>query len=296
MDPTRFDQMTRLLSGAGGRRALLRALLGAVLSTTTVEATARKRGQGRDRAQAKTRDRDEDRDKDNTRGQDRLQAQGRGKGGKHKKKRGGRQNDGGQPAPVPTGCCGTASCADPTPGSTRSGCAYAGRSFVGQDHHGATLRGIDGHNAVFTATDHHGSIFADACLQGASFRRANLRGSTWGGACVFNADFTGADLGGDAAGFADARFCRTTMPDGSINNRDCDTADPCCDPGLGAGDPCRSTPDCGQKTCRVSACQNDTCVFTVVADGPSPNDLCDGHCCEVMVIFRSTESGFTWTL
>jgi hypothetical protein len=277
MDPSRFDHFARVLSSAGARRAVLRALLGAVLGGAATETHAKKRGKG----QAKSKDRD--RANDQGRGshsEQRLHAEGRGKRRKktRKKRRGG--SDGGQTEPPPPECCGTESCPDPEPGSTSAGCDFAGRAFVGQDHNGSIFRGIDGRNAVFIATDNHGSIFAEACLQGASFRRAKLGGSTWGDACLFDADFTGADLGGDSAVFQGALFCRTTMPDGSVNDRDCGTADLCCDPELGAGAPCRSAPDCGNQVCRTTACVNDQCVFTPVADGQSPNDLCDGHCCE----------------
>jgi hypothetical protein len=283
MDPTRFDHLTRLLGRAGERRAMLRAFVGAVLGGSVAEAAARKRDKGKDN------DRDQDRDKDRARDRQRgreLQAEGRGsKRRKRKKKRRGRKAGGGQPPPpAPAGCCGATSCADPEPGGTHERCAYAGRDFVGADHRGAILRGIDGREARFTATDNRGSVFAYACLHGARFRRAKLEGSTWSGACLFGTDFTGADLGGDSAVFAGALFCNTTMPDGSVNDRDCDRATACCRAELGGGDPCQSAADCADEACRTKACTNGQCVYSVVADGPDPSGECGAdssrHCCE----------------
>jgi hypothetical protein len=282
MDPSRFDDLTRVLSRASGRRPLLGALFGALLGSSAAEATRKRR---------KARGNDDDRDPDKGRAEDRereqrLQSERRGKGGKrrkHKKKRGGGDGSG-QTPPPPQTCCGTKSCRDPEPGSTRAGCDFAGRSFAGEDHNGSTFRGIDGRNASFTATDNHGSVFAEACLQEARFRRAKLDGSTWGGACLFGADFTGADLGDDLTLFDNALFCNTTMPDGSVNDRDCDRKTTCCRAELGGEPECQSASDCDDEACRTKDCQNGQCVYAVVADGSSLNGECgtdtSGHCCE----------------
>ena len=62
MDPTRFDHLTRLLAGASGRRALLRALLGAAFGGAT-QASAKPReprhGPGQGQGQGATTDRDQ---------------------------------------------------------------------------------------------------------------------------------------------------------------------------------------------------------------------------------------------
>ena len=47
MDPLRFDHLTRVLSEARGRRAVLGALLGTVLGNSAVAAAARKRDKGK---------------------------------------------------------------------------------------------------------------------------------------------------------------------------------------------------------------------------------------------------------
>jgi hypothetical protein len=258
MDPTRFDRLVRALGRSTSRRTTLTGLLTALLAVELPdgEATARRRRHRRDHDQRH----------------------------KRRKKKRGQRDDGGQPSePAPTGCCGTEACPQPEPGGARAGCAYAGRSFAGQDLHGSLFRGIDGREANFNQSDNHGSVFADACLQGASFRRANLVGTTWSGACLFDADFTGADLGSDAAGFADALFCGTFMPDGSVNDRDCERATSCCQRSVEPGPSCQSAADCADQPCQAKACQNGQCVYDEVFTGPSPNDLCtfccDGDCC-----------------
>jgi hypothetical protein len=279
MDPIRFDHLTRLLAAVRGRRSLLGTLLGAALGGVAAQTEGKKRRTDRGNGQGK--------DKDRRRGQQ-LQAERRDKNRKRrKKKRGRKDNDGGQsPPPAPDGCCGAESCANPEPGSTRAGCAYAGRSFVGKDHHGSTFRGIDGRGAIFSDTDNHGSIFAEACLQGARFRRAKLEGCTWGGACLFGADFTGADLGGDETLFADALFCNTVMPDGRVNDRDCGSETPCCRRSAEPGpDACPG--DCPPMLCATPFCNNGQCAWLIIENGRSPNALCPfndfgdpGQCCQ----------------
>jgi hypothetical protein len=286
MDRDRFDALARLLAVSGSRRATLGALLGALLGPAAAGAARKRRkDRGNDKAKAKNRDQNPS-GAENREREQRLQAEGR-KGGKRrktKKKRGGRGNDGGgqPPPPPPDGCCGTKQCDDPKPGSTRSECDHAGRSFVGQDHNGSTFRGIDGREANFNQTDNHGSVFAEACLQGASFRRANLAGSTWGGACLFGADFTAADLGNESAVFAGALFCGTTMPDGSVNDRDCGRETACCR--AQPAPACQIPADCPGQGCRSAFCTNGQCTYTIVVNNDDPSLACgpntSGWCCE----------------
>jgi len=64
-----------------------------------------------------------------------------------------------------------------------------------------------------------------ADLRGAQFDGANLTGAYLSNADLFDADLRWADLSGaDPANIRNldsAKFCKTTMPDRSINNRDC---------------------------------------------------------------------------
>ncbi len=270
MDSSRFDDLARLLGAAAGRRPVLRALLGAALGAAvsdTTETAARTRKRGKDRG--RDRDADQGRGQDRDKGQNRLQAEGRGKKRRKKKKK--RGGSGGGQTPPPSDCCGTEQCGPPEPGSTRSECDYAARFFAGHDFNGSIFRGIDGRGTDFTAADLHGSVFAEACLQGASFRSARLGGSTWGDACLFDADFTGAEFGGDLTLFDDARFCGTTMPDGSTNDRDCGRETACCRAELGGNPACQRDADCppndglrcvgGQCVCDGQSCP-DGCCFS----------------------------------
>jgi len=62
----------------------------------------------------------------------------------------------------------------------------------------------------------------DASLQGVNLTRANLSG-----ACLVNANFSGATFTTNT-NLANAIFCNTTMPDGSINNSGCNIGSECC--------------------------------------------------------------------
>jgi hypothetical protein len=50
--------------------------------------------------------------------------------------------------------------------------------------------------------------------------------------------------------------------------------------GGGPGDPCADPGDCADELCQTKACVDFLCVYTDVSDGPSPNRLCDTHCCQ----------------
>jgi hypothetical protein len=64
--------------------------------------------------------------------------------------------------------------------------------------------------------------FTDAQMAGANFQGANL-----GNACLVGSNLLGAAI--DAAtNVQDAVFCRTLMPDGSFNDRDCGKGSRCC--------------------------------------------------------------------
>ena len=258
MDRERFDALARLLATTGSRRAALGVLLGAGLFGQSPDLLAKPgKGKGKDR------------------GQDRKR---RGKRGRND--RGDEQDPG---SAVESGC-GTKQCDPPEPGSTRSGCdfnGFRGASFAGQDLHGSVFRRIDGRGTSFAGTDARGTVFAEACLRSASFRGARLGGSTWGGACLVDADFTGADLGGDAGALSGALLCRTVMPNGTVNNRDCGRDTEICRSsigGVGPG-PCTGPSDCQDLPCRTKACTDGNCVYEPVSDGPSPNGLCDTRCC-----------------
>ena len=65
-----------------------------------------------------------------------------------------------------------------------------------------------------------------ADLSRANLLEADLRGANLSGTNLSEADLSGADLSGAqnwrAASLGYTKFCNTTMPDGYINNQDCD--------------------------------------------------------------------------
>ena len=69
------------------------------------------------------------------------------------------------------------------------------------------------------------------------------------------------------------------MPDGTVNDRDCGSANPCCQSNVEPGPACGSAADCADEACASKACQGGQCVYALIADGPDPSGQCT-HCCE----------------
>ncbi len=84
----------------------------------------------------------------------------------------------------------------------------------GADLSGADLKGADLSGADLSEADLTFSNLSGADLSGADLRRANLYKADLHFAELRAADLTGTDL-------SNAHLCRTTMPNSSINNRDC---------------------------------------------------------------------------
>ena len=136
------------------RGGLLQALLGTVLGGSAVETLARPRGKDKGRRQEQGPRQGPGQTRGRIRGRERRIRQLRpvpgsgpgarpGESAKQEQEEAWPRN-GGAPPPSPDNCCGTESCPDPEPGSTRSGWDFAGRSFVGQNLNGSMFRGIDG--------------------------------------------------------------------------------------------------------------------------------------------------------
>ena len=89
-----------------------------------------------------------------------------------------------------------------------------GADLHGADLHGAKLRGAELGGADLSSAN---LIFAD--LSGAELEVADLSGADLSRADLFKADLRAADLTG--TNLNGTHFCKTTMPDGSINNRYC---------------------------------------------------------------------------
>jgi hypothetical protein len=82
-------------------------------------------------------------------------------------------------------------------------------------------------STVFRNKDVRGSNLSNANFYNADLTGADFRGANLSGGCFINANLTGAKLG-SSVNLKDAVFCRTTMPDGTIDNSGCDGDTPCC--------------------------------------------------------------------
>lgn len=104
-----------------------------------------------------------------------------------------------------------------------------------------------------------------AKLPGANFTRANLSG-----ACLVDADFTGAIFANNT-NLANAIFCNTKMPDGSINNSGCAAGTSCCTT------PCTGDAQCNDgKICCAGTCLTSTqygLEATIGEFGPNPDQF-----------------------
>jgi uncharacterized protein YjbI with pentapeptide repeats len=88
----------------------------------------------------------------------------------------------------------------------------------------AVLSGANLTGANLTGADLSRADLTGASLTGADLSRADLSRARLVGADLSRADLTGANLTGANLSEVDlsgVKFCNTTMPDGTINNRDC---------------------------------------------------------------------------
>ncbi len=125
-----------------------------------------------------------------------------------------------------------------------------------------------------------------ADLTGVNFTRANLSG-----ACLIDADFTGATFANNT-NLYNAVFCRTTMPDGSVNNSGCTAGTACCSACTTAttcaeqGAQCGSIPDgcggnlqCGSCSGATAQCIANRCVAcSADSDCTAGQVCCNGNC------------------
>lgn len=105
---------------------------------------------------------------------------------------------------------------------------------------------------------------------GVNFTRANLSGS-----CLVDATFTNATFA-NSTNLSGATFCRTKMPDGSINYSGCGNATACCPTcNRSAGMTC-GTP--GNICCDGALCRNGVCVACSGASCGAGQLCCNGVC------------------
>lgn len=167
-------------------------------------------------------------------------------------------------------CFGGTSCT-PKPGANLTRCDFTGSAAM----QGAKCAGC---NLSKTS-------YRNADLSGADLARTNLDK-----ACLVGANLRGALLAG--ANTSGAIYCGTTMPDGSVNNRDCAKGTACC-PTCDAGRPCGSGQTCCGGTCVAGnccgngdctdpakpICRNNTCAAcTASAQCGTGSVCCGGQC------------------
>ncbi len=99
------------------------------------------------------------------------------------------------------------------------GCDLNGTSLNGNILRGANLQKASLRGADLRGTDLHEAKLRKADLRGADLQRADLRGADLSNAEMRYADLNKANIKG--ASLINTKFCNTTMPDGSIANRDC---------------------------------------------------------------------------
>ena len=96
--------------------------------------------------------------------------------------------------------------------------------FIGATLAGANIVNTNLRLANFAGADLTGARLVGAVLSGGDLTGANLSGATLDRTGVADADFTDANLAGATIvrmSLSDAILCRTTMPDGTLNNDGC---------------------------------------------------------------------------
>ncbi len=83
----------------------------------------------------------------------------------------------------------------------------------------ADLKGADMRGANLRESDLSRADLRNAKLSGADLSSADLSGADLRGTKLFNANLDGAKLHGK---FGPVKLCKTVMPDGSLNNSNCD--------------------------------------------------------------------------
>lgn len=103
--------------------------------------------------------------------------------------------------------------------STMRGASFVGATIVEGNIESTNLRLAD-----FAGADLTNTVFTGATLSGASFAGANLTNVAFDHTGLTDVDMTDADLTGatfDGTDISSVIFCRTTMPDGELNDEGC---------------------------------------------------------------------------
>ena len=147
---------------------------------------------------------------------------------------------------------------------------------------GANVSQCDLANYSPSATlDCTGCNISRANLRGANLRGANLTKANLSGSCLVDANLSGATTT-NATNLYNAIFCRTVMPNGSINNSGCGSPTACCPTCIAESGKCG--PDIGGSCCG-GGCVNGVCRSCVPqctgkACGAADEcgSTCDGTC------------------
>ena len=109
--------------------------------------------------------------------------------------------------------------------ATATSCYPGARCTPGK---GKNTSGCDFSNStLFRNTDVRGANLSNSTFRGADLAGADFRGANVSGSCFVGANLRDAKLG-TSVNLGGTVFCRTTMPDGSINDRDCGKTTDCC--------------------------------------------------------------------
>jgi hypothetical protein len=119
-------------------------------------------------------------------------------------------------------------------------------NLINCDFSGASLPNLNCKRCNVSGASLNGTI-----LTGVNFDKANLQG-----ACLVDADLTGATIN-NSTNLSGAIFCRTRMPNGSLNNSGCGKGTSCCPTCIAVGGSCGA--GLGGGCCGGAACQNGVC-------------------------------------
>lgn len=133
-------------------------------------------------------------------------------------------------------------------------------------------------STAFFERDVRGSNLSHGNFTGAQLAKADFRGANLSGGCFVDANLLEAKLG-SSVNLGNAIFCRTLMPDGSINDRDCDKGTACC-PTVCQGPDCEDTCREVLEPCTIifSPCCDNLLCTPMFPLGPTLVTTCQHHC------------------
>ncbi len=110
-------------------------------------------------------------------------------------------------------------CSPVTSGGTYSGCYYGYTDMSNMDLSKANFSDVQFPYATLTSTNFAGSNLSYAQFGYAYMSNSNLSNANLTGAYMFGANLSGANMTG--ATLTNIQYCKTIMPNGTINNSNC---------------------------------------------------------------------------